>query len=103
MFCMLRINASACVTDGNADFWAMMALPRRFEDVQAQCATVGHSLDRVSNKIEEYLFQLDWETPDGIFATVLLVQRYIVEFHATRLHIKNFVEKCRNRDFNGVL
>jgi hypothetical protein len=56
MFCILRINASTRIADGNADFWTLMVLPRRFENVQAQHATVWHGLDRVPNEIEKYLF-----------------------------------------------
>src|ERR1700733_207761 len=103
MFCILRIDASPGIADRNADLWTLMVLPRRFEDVQAQCAAVGHGLHSVANEVEKYLLQLDRETPDGPFAAVLLVEGYIVELHATRLQLENFVEQRGDGNLDGML
>ena len=53
---MLGIDAGTSIADGDADLWTMMVLPRRVENVQTQCSSVGHGLNRVSNEIEKYLF-----------------------------------------------
>ena len=76
-------------------------LPRRLENMQAQRATIWHRLDRIPDEIEKYLLQLDRETPDGPFAAVLLLEDDLVELHAARLQLENFIEKCAMETSTG--
>ena len=102
MSCILRMNSSTGVRDRNVNFRTQTALPRSFEDVQTQGSTVRHGLYRVPDKIEEHLSELDWETPDGPFAPILLLQGYFRELYTTRLQLENFVQQRSDRNFDWV-